>query len=155
MGTLSILSRGVTCKIAGQSEKLKLHMHVRKVVIGNKRQIRAYKVVRSLLEHSNHLVGAINTCFGGIVIACSLNAMLPHHVHHLEMTRKNGLMVLEELQPKSAFCCRSCKPSIPTSGQGICLAGLGPLPVHRSGGPCFSPHLLLGSDAFGMVAIKI
>lgn len=62
-----------------------------------------HEVVCGFFEHSDHLVGSINTSFCSIVIACSLHTMLSYHVHHFKVTGKNGLMVLEKLQIISAL----------------------------------------------------
>jgi hypothetical protein len=63
--------------------------------------------------------------------------MLPHHVHHLEVTRKDRLMVLEKLRASQHHVrdAVDLDQSEQTSGQGMCLAGRGPPPVHRFGRP--------------------
>ena len=67
--------------------------------------------------------------------------MLPDHVHHLEVAFEVRLVVLEELHRiiLVSDIASGVVVNMRTSGQGICLAGRGPLPVHLCGPPVPPP----------------
>ena len=96
--------------------------------------LKTYKVPCSIPEHSHHLVGSINARHRSLVIARALHTVLPNHVHHLEMTGQDRLVMLEELKSNQHVVWGAIDRISHTSGQGMCLAGRGPAlvpPVHR------------------------
>lgn len=64
-------------------------------------------------------------------------------------------MVLEKLQIKSAMHYKKAASRIPpTSGQGICLAGRGPLPFHCFEGLCCPPALVAELETSAIVLTR-
>jgi hypothetical protein len=58
----------------------------------------AYKGGSSFLEHSKHLMSALDTCLRCSVIARPLHTVLSDHVHHLEVSGEDRLVVFEQLR---------------------------------------------------------